>query len=270
MAPVHVIDTGNPKQDEQHHYQAACEQSEDVHMECKATAIDSDGNSPHETTRASQQTNDNIHDQNTSAAIVDLAKNTSLQHNISPPKQDVHNNHRSSTNDVTDGKSQPTVGTPENHNDVTNVGSPRLVNAHQSKYPDTSAIAANAGSPRLDNAVSEKNLANQPIPASTMGNTANSPTSANTSTNVPLAAKFTPKDHLSSHHVQSSPLKKNVVNQVDPTTHSRPVLIRRQGPSKNSLPGILHINSLKTAIASSLLMMMSFLLELLSIPVITL
>ena len=225
MAPVHVIDTGNPKQGEQHHHQAACEQSEDVHMECKATAIDSDANSPHETTRASQQTNDNVHDHNTSDANVDLAKNTSLQHNISPPKQDVHNNHLSSTNAVTGGQSQLTVGTLENHNEVTNVGSPRLVNAHQSKYPDTSAIAANAGSPRLDKVLPEKNPANQPIPTSTMCNTANSPTSANTSTNVPLAAKFTPKDHLSSHHVQSSPPEKKC---------------RQPGRSNNALKASTH------------------------------
>ena len=205
MAPVQVIDTGNPKQGEQHHHQAACEQSEDVHMECEATAIDSDGNTPHETTRAPQPNNDNGHDHNTSAANVDLTKNSPLQHNNSPPKQDVRNNHLSSTNTVTGGQSQLTVGTFENHNEVANVGSPRLVNAHQSKYPDTSAVAANAGSPRLDKAFSENNPANQPIPTSTKSNAANSPTSANTSTNVPLAAKLTPKDNPSSHLVQSSP-----------------------------------------------------------------
>jgi hypothetical protein len=125
MAPVQVIDTGNPKQGEQHHHQVACEQSEDVHMECKATAIDSDGNTPHETTRAPQPNNDNGHDHNTSAANVDLTKNTPLQHNNSPPKQDVRNNHLSSTNTVTGGQSQLTVGTFENHNEVANVGSPR-------------------------------------------------------------------------------------------------------------------------------------------------
>ena len=210
MAPVQVIDTGNPKQGEQHHHQVACEQSEDVHMECKATAIDSDGNTPHETTRAPQPTNDNVHDHNTSAANVDLTKNTPLQHNNSPPKQDVHNNHLSSTNTVTGGQSQLTVGTFENHNEVTNVGSPRLVNAHQSKYPDTSAIAANAGSPRLDKVFSENNPANQPTPTYTKSNAANSPTSANTSTNVPLAAKLTPKDNPSSHLVQSSPPGKKI------------------------------------------------------------
>ena len=206
--PLKSLTRANPKQDEKHHYQATCEHPEDVHMECKATSIDSDGNSTHETTRASQQTNGNVHDQNTPTANVNLAKAFSPQHKISPPKQDARSNHLSNTNAVTSGQSQPTVETLDNHNEVTNVGYPRLVNIHQADYPDTSAIAANAGSPRLDSVVSETNPTNQPTPTSAMCNTTNSPTSANTSTNISLATKLAPKDRLSGHLAQSSSRRK--------------------------------------------------------------
>ena len=208
MAPAQEIDTGNPKQDEKHHHPAAGVQSEDVHMECKATAIDSDANSPHETTRASQQTTGNVHDQNTSPVNVNLDKDTSFQHTIPPLKQDARDNHLRGTNAVTIGQLQPTVETLENHNDVTNVGHPRLVNAHQADSPNPSAIAANAGSPRLDKVVSEKNPAKPPIPTSTMSNTTDSPTPANTTTNVPLPTELVPEDHHCGHLAQSSPPEK--------------------------------------------------------------
>ena len=177
-------------------------------MECKATAIDSDANSPHETTRASQQTTGNVHDQNTSPVNVNLDKDTSFQHIIPPLKQDARDNHLRGTNAVTIGQLQPTVETLENHNDVTNVGHPRLVNAHQADSPNPSAIAANAGSPRLDKVVSEKNPAKPPIPTSTMSNTTDSPTPANTTTNVPLPTELVPEDHHCGHLAQSSPPEK--------------------------------------------------------------
>ena len=88
------------------------------------------------------------------------------------------------------------------------MGHPRLVNAHQADSPDPSAITANAGSPRLDKVVSEENLAKQPIPTSTMSNTTNSPTPANTTTNVSLPTELVPEDHHGGHLAQSSPPEK--------------------------------------------------------------
>ena len=199
MVPVKVNDTGNPKHNEKHHYQVTREHCEDVHMECNATAIDSEGNSAPETTRASQQTNDNVNEQNTPTVNVNLAKASSPRHNIPRPKQDARSDHVSNTNTVKSGQSQPTVETLDNHIDVTNVGCPRLVNVHQAGTPDTSAIAANAGSPRLDSVMSETNPINQPTPASAMCNTTNSPTTANTTTNVSTAAELAPKDRPSGH-----------------------------------------------------------------------
>ena len=208
MVPVKVNDTGNPKHNEKHHYQVTREHCEDVHMECNATAIDSEGNSAPETTRASQQTNDNVNEQNTPTVNVNLAKASSPQHNIPRPKQDARSDHVSNTNTVKSGQSQPTVETLDSHIDVTNVGCPRLVNVHQAGTPDTSAIAANAGSPRLDSVMSETNPINQPTPASAMCNTTNSPTTANTTTNVSTAAELAPKDRPSGHLAQSSPPEK--------------------------------------------------------------
>ena len=85
MAPAHEKDTGNSNQNEKHHHRVADEQSEDVLMECKPTAIDSDGNSPRETTQVSHQTDDNGHNQNALTANGSFIKDTPLQRNSSIP-----------------------------------------------------------------------------------------------------------------------------------------------------------------------------------------
>ena len=208
MAPAHEKDTGNPNQNEKHHHQVADEQSEDVLMECKPTAIDSDGNSPRETTQVSHQTNDNGHKQNASTANGSFVKDTPLQRNSSIPKQDSRTNHLSSNNTVASEQSQPAGKTVENHNDLANVGYPRLTNDHQTEGLDTLATVANAGSSRLDNVMFNKNSAYQPIPASTKCNTTNSPTTINSTTNPSPVATAAPKDHHSSHAAQSSPMGK--------------------------------------------------------------
>ena len=209
MAPVKGNDADHLTQNETHQGQATGALREDVHMECKATAIDSDEPSAHETTRASHQTNGNVQSQNTPPTKDNLAKTSSPRHSTPQPKHETHNIQlNNNTNAIASGQSQPTVETPDSCNDATNVGYPRLVHSQYNNPPDTMTTAANAGYPRLDNGVSNANTATQPTPASATCNATNPPTMTDPVTNISPAVKLALKDRRDCHLTQASPSQK--------------------------------------------------------------
>ena len=136
MQPAPTNDSKHPEPPDTHpetHLQSGTgEHCEDVPMECVATALDPVDDNTHSSDKDSQQDNDTTHGRNPLAADNNLAMANLGQNQSSEPGQHAHDG---LTNNPSSPKAKHlhhNANTPTDHNDVANVGYPRLCDTSQS------------------------------------------------------------------------------------------------------------------------------------------
>ena len=132
MQPAQTNDSKHLKPPETHLQSDTGEHCEDVPMECVATALDPVDNNTHSSDKDSQEDNDTTHGRNPLAADNNLAMANLGQNQSSEPGQHAHDG---LTNNPSSPKAKHlhhNANTPTDHNDVANVGYPRLCDTSQS------------------------------------------------------------------------------------------------------------------------------------------
>ena len=205
MLPAQADDTNHPKHHETHHQLATREHCDDVPMECEATAIDPEDDNTHDSARDSQHNNDNTDGRSTPIIDSNLAIANSSQDKSLQPGQHTRDGHASNPNTSNAVHLHHNAETLTDHQDVANVGYPRLSNTHHIASPGNPAPVAAVEPLQPDNTTKEINVPQRPTHTPTIPHDANPADFAENTANDSTAKHLTLKDHFDSRSQQSGP-----------------------------------------------------------------
>ena len=205
MLPAQADDTNHPKRHETHHQPATHEHCEDVPMECVATAIDPEDDNTHDPARDSQHNNGNTDGRSTLIVDSNLAMANSSQNKSLQPGQHTRDGHTSSPSTSNAVHLHHNAETLTDHNDVANVGYPRLSDTPHITSPVNPAPVAAVEPLQPDNTTKEIDASQRPTHTPAIPHDANPTDFADNIANHSTAKHLTLKDHFDSRSQQSGP-----------------------------------------------------------------